>query len=82
MSRSSIGHKKAARLAACGKFKQTEDVKLHIQLPDYGDFQCYDLGVEDALQVLRKIYANFHKRLWETLKRHLSPVGVANKLFR
>ena len=83
MSRSSIGNKKAARLAVLNKFRQKEDVKLHIQLPYYDDFQGYDLGREDALHhVLRQIYANFHKASWRTLKHHLSPVGIAKKLPR
>ena len=83
MSRSSIGYKKASRLAVLCKFKQKEDVKLRIQLPDYGDFQGYDLGREDALhQVPRQIYANFHMPSWQTLKHRFSPVGIAKKLFR
>ena len=83
MSRSSIGNRREARLAVSDKFKQKEDVKLRTQLPDYGDFQGYDLGSGDALhQVLRQIYANFHKPSWQTLKHHLFPVGIAKKLVR
>ena len=44
MMRSGIGIKKGAHLVVFGKFKQKEDVKMYIQLPDYGDSQCYDLG--------------------------------------
>ena len=74
MSRSSIGNKQEARLAVSDKVKQKEDVKLHIQLPDYDDFQGYDLGMEGALhQVLRQIYANFHMPSWRTLKHRFFP---------
>ena len=35
---------KESHLAVLDNFKHQEDVKLYGQLPDYGDFQCYDLG--------------------------------------
>ena len=83
MSRPSIWHKKKARLAVFDKFKQTEDVKLHIQLPDYGDFQGYYLGRDGALNhVARKIYANFHKPPSRTLKRRLFSVKITKNLNR
>ena len=45
---------------------------MYIRLPDYDDFQCYDLGVGGVLsQIAHKIYANFHKPSWRTLKHHL-----------
>ena len=44
MFRSSLGNEKEAHLAVSGKFNQKEDVKMYIRLPDYDDFQRYDLG--------------------------------------
>ena len=47
-------------------------LKMYIQLPDYDDFRYYDLGVGGILsQIVHKIYANFHKPSWQTLKHHL-----------
>ena len=64
MLRSSLGNGKEAHLAILGNFKHQEDVKLYIQLPDYGDFRCYDLGRGHTLnRVARRIYANFPTRL-------------------
>ena len=48
---------------------------MYIRLPDYGEFQWYYLGVESVVgQIDQKIYANFHKPSWRTLKRHLFTV--------
>ena len=44
MLRSRLENRRASHSAVLDKFKQREDVKLYIQLPDYDDFQCYDLG--------------------------------------
>ena len=41
MLRSSLGNGEEAQLVVLGKFKQKEDVKLYIHLPDYDAFQCY-----------------------------------------
>ena len=72
MSRPSLGNTKEANLAVLGNFKHQEDVKLYGRLPDYDDFQCYDLGQGGILHhVARRIYANIHKPSWGTLKRHL-----------
>ena len=50
----SLGSGKEAHLAAMGNFKQKEALKMYIQLPDYDDFQRYDLGVGGNLsQVAR-----------------------------
>ena len=82
MSRSSIGHKKEARLAVLDKFKQKEDVKSHIQLPDYDDFQCYDLGRGGLFrQVSHRIYANFHKPSRRTLKHRLFSGRIPEETF-
>ena len=56
---------------------------MYSQLPDYDDLQCYDLGVEAILrQIDQKIYANFHKPSWRTLKHHLFMAGIPKKIFR
>ena len=66
-----------------GKFKEKEDVKMYIKLPDYDDLQGYDLGRGgDLNHVARKIYANLHKPSWRTLKHHLFPTKARKKLFR
>ena len=50
-----------ARIVWVNGFKKHGDLKMYIQLPDYDDFQCYDLGVGGVLSPLaHKIYANFH----------------------
>ena len=67
---------KEAHLAVLCDFKHQEDVKLYRRLPDYDDFQGYDSGKEDLpRRDAHRIYANFHKPSWQTLKRHLLPVG-------
>ena len=45
MLRSSLGNGKESHIAVLDNFIQREDVKLYIQLPDYGDSQRYDLGM-------------------------------------
>ena len=83
MAMSSLENEKKRISAVSEKFKQKEDVEMYIQLPDYGDFQGYDLGPGDTLnQVGRKIYANFRKPSWQTLKHHLFSAKVTKKLFR
>ena len=68
MLKSKLGDTKEAHLAVLEDYKKQEDVKLYGQLPDYDDFQCYDMGGGDILrQVSLRIYANFHKPSWETL---------------
>ena len=45
---------------------------MYGQLPDYDDFQRYDLGAEGVLcQISHKIYASYRKPSWPTLKHHL-----------
>ena len=45
---------------------------MYIQLPNYDDFQCYDLGAGGILgQIAHKMYADFHKPSWKTLQHHL-----------
>ena len=42
---------------------------MHSQLPDYDDFQGYDMGAETVLsQIAQKIYAKYHKPSRRTLK--------------
>ena len=56
---------------------------MYIQLPDYDDFQGYDLGFGGILsQIGHKIYANFHKSAWRTLKHHLFLAKITKKLFK
>ena len=72
MMQSSLGNTKEVRRAVLENPKQQEDAKLYGQLPDYDDFQGYDLGKEDILrQIPLVIYDNFHMPSWETLKHHL-----------
>ena len=53
---------KGPNLVFLGDFKKKEDIKLYSHLPDYGDFQRYDLGEGDILRhVALRIYANSHK---------------------
>ena len=45
---------------------------MYSQLPDYDDFQGYDLGIDTILsQIDQKIYSNFHQPSWRISKRHL-----------
>ena len=72
MMRSSLENKKESHLVVSGKFKQKDDVKMYIHLPDYDDFKRYDLGQGDTLNhVARKIYANSHKPSWGGFKTSL-----------
>ena len=54
---------------------------MYIQLPDYDDFQGYDLGMGWILShIAHEIYANFHKPSWETLEHHLFMAETPKKL--
>ena len=56
---------------------------MYSQLPDYGELQGYDLGVESALcQIAQKVYPSYRNPSWETLKRHLVMAKIPKKLFR
>ena len=56
---------------------------MRIQLPDYDEFQRYDLGAEPVLsQIPHKVYADFHNPPMQTLKRNLFIVGIQKRLFR
>ena len=57
-----------ARAVSVDNSKLREDLKSNIQMPDYDDCQCYDLGVDVILsqiayknicQFLQAIVANF-----------------------
>ena len=80
MLKSSLGNTKDAHLVCLEDFEQKSDVKLYGQLPDYDDFQVYDLAQEDILrQIALGIYANFHRPSWGTLKHHLLTVKIPKK---
>ena len=54
---------------------------MYTQLPDYYDFQCYDLWLGGVLsQISHKIYANFRKPSWKTVKNHLFMAKIPKKL--
>ena len=83
MSRSSLENENESRVVSANYFKQKEDLKMYIQLPDYDDFQCYYLGPEGIpSQISHKIYANFHKPSWQTWKHHLRMAKIPKKLVR
>ena len=83
MLRSSLENENEARVVSANDFTQQEDFKMYIRFPDYGDFQCYDLGVGGILsQFVHEIYANFHKPSWQTLKYHLFVAKIPKKLSR
>ena len=70
-------------MAVLEYFEKKEDVKLDGQLPDYYDFQCCDLGQEDILrQVALRIYSDFHRPSWKTLKHNFHAVGIPKNLSR
>ena len=72
-----------AHVVLAENFIQQGDFKMHIQLPGYDDFQCYDLGIDTILsQIAQKIYTDFHKPSWQTLRRHLFMAQIPKKLFR
>ena len=81
MLRPSLANGKEAHLASMGNFKQQEDLKMYIKLPDYDNFQGYGLGWGFLIQVDRGIYANFHNTSWGTLKRHLFMAKITKKLY-
>ena len=71
MPKSCLEREKESHVVLVGNSKQQEDLEMYIQLPDYEEFQLYDLGVDAVLsQTTRKIYGNFHKPSRQTLKRH------------
>ena len=60
MLKSALMDKKESNVVFLEDFKKQEDVKLYSHLPDYDDFQGYDLGDGDILRhVALGIYANF-----------------------
>ena len=83
MSRASLKGGNEARVVSANDSKQREDLKMYSQLPDYDDFQGYDLGVGGVLsRIAHKIYAGFHKPSWRTLKHHWFMAKIQKKLFR
>ena len=65
-----------------GGFKHRENLKMHGQLPDYDEFQCYDLGIDSELiQIDGKNYANFQNPSRRSSRRHLFLAVIPEKLF-
>ena len=76
-----LENENGAHIVSVNGFKQKEDLKMYIQLPDYDYFQGYDLGAGGVLsQISHKIYANFHKPSRATLKHHLFMAETPKKL--
>ena len=72
MTKSGLEGEKEAHAALVENFKQRGDFEMYSQLPDYEDFQVYDLGAGTILsRIAQKIYANFYNPSWGTLKHHL-----------
>ena len=83
MRKSGLEGKKESRAVFVGNAKHREDLEMYSQLPYYDEFQGHDTGIETVLsQIAQKIYANFHKPSWGTLKRHLLMTEIPKKLFR
>ena len=62
MPKSGLEGEKESHTILVGNFKQLEDLKMYGQLPDYGEFQRYDLCIDSGLSHIdEKIYADFHK---------------------
>ena len=81
MMSASLENENGARMVVVNGFKPQEDLKMYSQLPDYDDFQGYDLGVGGIpSQIAHKIYANFHKPSWRTLRHRLFIGGIPGKL--
>ena len=83
MMSASLENENGARMVVVNGFKPQEDLKMYSQLPDYDDFQGYDLGVGVILrEIAHKIYANFHKPSWQTSKHHFYGGNSENFLKR
>ena len=81
MIESGFGREKESHTISAWDFNHQEDIKTYGQLPDYDEFQGYDLGIDSELsQIDETIYVSFHKPSWRTLKRHLVLVGIPEKL--
>ena len=62
MLKSGLEGENEARAFSVENCKRREALVMYIQLPDYGDFQGYDLWIEAVLsRIARGIYAYFHK---------------------
>ena len=56
---------------------------MYEQLPDYDEFQGYDLRIDSQLrQMSGEIYANCHKPSRKTMKRHLFQLWIPKRLLR
>ena len=75
------GKENEAPIVLMTDFKHHVDLKMYSRLPDYDDFQRYDLGMGVVLsQIAHKMYANFHKPSWQTSKHHLFTAEIPKKL--
>ena len=63
-----------------GNSKTSRRFEMYSQLPDYDDFQGYDMGIDGVpSRIARKIYANFHKSSWKASKRGLFTAKITKK---
>ena len=72
MTKSGIEDNQEANQLLLDGFKIQEDVKMYIQLPDYGDFRGFYLANESDLAAISKRgYEGFARPSRPTLKHHL-----------
>ena len=58
MHKSGLEGEKGARTVSVANFYQRKDLEMYSQLPDYGEFQGYYLGIDAVLsQIGRKIFS-------------------------
>ena len=56
-------------------------MEIYGQLPDYDEFQGYDLGVgTDLRRIAGNIYANSHNSSWKAVKHHVIDGGGAEEV--
>ena len=83
MMKSGMEGEKQSRTISVGNSKHQEYLKIYGKLPDYYEFQAYDLGIgTDLSQIDGKSYANPNKPSWETSRRHFFMEERPKKLFR
>ena len=65
------------------EFKMKDGVKTYPQLPEYGDFQRFDLAIDiDLAPISKRIYGWFPKPSRLTRKRRLFNAQTPKKLFK
>ena len=83
MIKSGLDVEKAPRTMLVGNSKHQEDLEMYGRLPDYDEFQGYDMGIDtDLSRIAEKMYADFHNPPWVTLKRPSVMVEIPRKLLR